>query len=78
MKGILSKGMAEEPEEFLHIRKCVSLGRVERLRKEELGYWRVDSFYTHIDNSLMGSEETWVRKICIEGYLVMKIRYRVV
>lgn len=42
MKGILSKGMAEEVDEFVHIRKCVLLGRVERLGKEELGLvWKM-------------------------------------
>lgn len=30
-----SKGMVEEVDEFIHIRKCVSLGRVERLGKEK-------------------------------------------
>ena len=34
--------MAEEVDEFVHIRKCVLLGRVERLGKEELGLvWKM-------------------------------------
>lgn len=42
MKGVLPKGMAEEMDEFIHVRKCVSWGSVERLGKEELGFvWKI-------------------------------------
>lgn len=45
MKGVLPKGMVEEVDEFIHIRKCVSRGRVERLGKEKLGFvWKIGGF----------------------------------
>ena len=36
-KGVLSKGISEEVDEFIDIRKDVPLGQVKRLGKEELG-----------------------------------------
>lgn len=40
MKGVLPKGIAEEVDGFIHIRKGVSLGRIERLGKKEFGLMR--------------------------------------
>lgn len=38
---MLSEGTPEEAEEFIHVGKGVSLGTVERLGKEELGWlWK--------------------------------------
>lgn len=37
--------MAEEVDEFIYIRKCISLGSVERIGKEELGFvWKIEGF----------------------------------
>lgn len=45
MKGVLPKGMVEEVDEFIHSRECVSLGCVERLGKEKLGFvWKIEGF----------------------------------